>query len=227
MACGQDRQHPEQCEGRRVKQIFFIGGGGHCASCIEVVESTGDWKISGIVDMPEKRGNALLGYPYIGTDADLHDLVREYQNVLVTAGQIVSTDTRRRLFTLARNAGAVFPVIVASTARASGHSTIGEGTILMHGVFVNAGARVGANCIVNTGSIIEHNTIVGDHCHVSTAACVNGDCQIGESVFIGSNAVVHNGVYIPSYCLIAAGSVVRRSIVDVGTYAGNPAKKVK
>ena len=52
-------------------KIILIGGGGHCKSCIEVIESKGDFVIAGIIDVKEKIGTSLLGYPVIGCDDDL------------------------------------------------------------------------------------------------------------------------------------------------------------
>ena len=62
------------------------------------------------------------------------------------------------------------PVIISPFSHVSKHTTIDEGTIIMHRVVVNAGAMVGRNCILNTGSLIEHDTEIGDHTHISTAA---------------------------------------------------------
>ena len=44
------------------KPIILIGGGGHCKSMIEVIESAGKFQIIGIVDVAEKVGE----FPYYG-----------------------------------------------------------------------------------------------------------------------------------------------------------------
>ena len=38
------------------QKLILIGGGGHCKSCIDVIEKEGRFQISGIVDVPEKYG---------------------------------------------------------------------------------------------------------------------------------------------------------------------------
>ena len=35
------------------EEIILIGGGGHCKSCIDVIEQEGKYQIAGIVDLPE------------------------------------------------------------------------------------------------------------------------------------------------------------------------------
>ena len=44
------------------KEIILIGGGGHCKSCIDVIESTNDFSIAGIIDSKDKIGDSILGY---------------------------------------------------------------------------------------------------------------------------------------------------------------------
>jgi FlaA1/EpsC-like NDP-sugar epimerase len=53
------------------QKIILIGGGGHCKSCIDVIEQEGKYTIAGVVDVKEKAGQTIMGYPFIGTDDDL------------------------------------------------------------------------------------------------------------------------------------------------------------
>jgi len=46
--------------------ILLIGGGGHCKSCIDVIEQKGRFAIAGIVDKPASVGGRILDYPVIG-----------------------------------------------------------------------------------------------------------------------------------------------------------------
>ena len=54
------------------KNIILIGGGGHCASCIDVIEQEGIYQIAGIVD--KNYDGKSLGYPSLGDDSDLENL---------------------------------------------------------------------------------------------------------------------------------------------------------
>lgn len=78
--------------------IVLIGGGGHCKSCIDVIEQQGVHQIAGIVDLPEKLHQKILDYEIIATDDDLPDLVKEYENFLITLGHIKSPTRRMELF---------------------------------------------------------------------------------------------------------------------------------
>ena len=201
--------------------LILLGGGGHCKSVIEVAESAG-YNILGILDMPEDVGKKVLDYKVIGTDDDIPQYVDKAEFV-ITVGFIKNPATRIKLYNKVKEAGGKLATIIASTARVSKYSIIGEGTIVMHQAFVNAGAHIGANCIINTFCNIEHDAHVGDQCHISTGTMVNGDCKIGERVFVGSQSVLANCITIGDDIIVGAASFVRKSISDKGIYSGNPA----
>jgi sugar O-acyltransferase (sialic acid O-acetyltransferase NeuD family) len=206
------------------KQLVLIGGGGHCKSCIDVVESTDAFVISGILDPFAEIGSELLGYKVLGDDRLIPELAAKGCSFLITVGQIKSAALRRKLFhaLVARN---IIPAtVIAATARVSKYASIGAGTIVMHGVQVNAGAAIGANVILNTGSLVEHDALVGDHVHLSTQAVLNGAVTVSDNCFIGSNAVIAQGINIIADSVIGAGAVVVRNIEAAGVYAGNPAR---
>ena len=194
------------------EKIILIGGGGHCKACIDVLEQEARFAIAGIVDRPEKQNQKVLGYPVIGTDADLRELIRSFPNVLITLGQIKSADRRMRLFDEIKQMGARFPVIQSPLAYVSKHAQIGEGTIVMHYALINAGASVGRNCIINTKAFVEHDAVVEDHCHISTGAVVNGGVKIGRGCFFGSNAVCKEYIEIGENAVIGCGAKITKNI---------------
>lgn len=211
-----------------MEKILLIGGGGHCKSCIEVIESTNKYEIVGIIDAPDKIGDIICGYKVIGHDDNLHEFLPEIQNVCITVGQIKSSRLRRKLFTLAKEIGFNLPPILASTARVSKHAKVSEGSIIMHQAFVNADAHIGVNCIVNSKALVEHDTIVGDFCHISTASSLNGDVKIGDDCFIGSNTCINHGIQICNEVVIGSNASITKSIKKSGTYFEiNPLKHLK
>lgn len=203
------------------KNLILVGGGGHCKSVIDVAESAG-YKILGILDMPEEVGKQVLDYKVIGTDDDIPQYVDKAE-FIITVGFIKNPAIRIKVYNRIKEAGGKLATIVASTARVSRFATLGEGTVVMHQAFVNAGSQIGANCIINTFCNIEHDAHVGDQCHISTGTMVNGDCKIGDRVFLGSQSVLANGVTVGDDIIVGAASFVRKSISEKGIYSGNPA----
>jgi hypothetical protein len=81
-----------------VTSLLLIGGGGHCRSCIDVIEAEGKYKIAGIVNQSGGSREQILGYDVLGDDEDLPELYNKYPNALITVGQIKSAELRLKLF---------------------------------------------------------------------------------------------------------------------------------
>lgn len=201
-------------------KIILIGAGGHTHACIDVIEQHGGYQIAGLVGMLEEMDTRHHGYPVIATDNDLPELAKAYQYVLITVGQIHTPIHRLRLYQQATALGFQLPAIIAPSAHVSRHATIGAGTIVMHGVIVNAGATVGNNCIINTRALLEHDTTVEDHCHISTGAILNGDVHIGAGSFVGSGSVIKEGVTLGKRCIVGMGLAVRHNQSDHNRFLG-------
>ena len=190
-------------------KIILIGGGGHCRSVIDVIEKEGNFEIMGIIDKKEKVGKEILGYKIIGTDDDLKDLREEIEYAFITIGQIKSVEPRKRIFKILKELRYKIPVVISPLAYVSKYSSIEEGTIIMHGVVVNANVKIGKNTIINSRALIEHDCIIGDFCHISTGVILNGNVQVGKETFIGSGSTCVNGIKIPEKSFIKAGSLVK------------------
>lgn len=208
------------------KNIVLIGGGGHCKSCIDVIESTGKYNIVGVLDLPSEFGKKILNYDVIGNDDDYLKYKEQGCCFLITAGQIKSASLRKRIFEKLENINAEIETIVAPSATVSNYSEIGKGTIVMHHSIVNAGVRIGKNCIINTNSLLEHDVIIGNHTHISTKAAVNGDAKVGNETFVGSMSCISNGIEIGNEIIIGAGSVATENCIESGVYIGSPARKI-
>lgn len=207
------------------KPLILIGGGGHCKSCIEVIESTDKWEIKGVLDKNIGVGELVLNYPVIGNDSKIDELKDDHY-FLITVGQLKSAVIRERIFDSLKSKNAKLATVISSKAIVSKHSCIGTGTIIHHTCTINAHASIGENNIINTGANIEHDVTIGDNNHISTHAVLNGNVVIGDACFIGSGAIVTNGITINSQVVVGAGSVVIKNIEEAGTYAGSPAKRI-
>ncbi len=199
-----------------METIALIGSGGHCKSCIDVIEASNQYRILGVV-VPKSwiaSQKTSEQYPILGTDDDLKKIVSECGNILIAIGQLGKGQLRASLFRRALDAGAVFPTIVSMFAYTSNRSSIGEGTIIMHMAVVNSGAMIGANCIINSMALVEHDVVIGDNVHVSTGARINGNVTIGSNCFIGSGTIIKQGVTIGKNTVIPAGQFVRNSLPE-------------
>jgi acetyltransferase-like isoleucine patch superfamily enzyme len=102
---------------------------------------------------------------------------------------------------------------------------------------------IGKGCKIQSHSFICSLVSIGDDCFIGHGVMFINDAfsdggpargnqskwkptRIGNHVFIGSNATILP-VEICDNVVIGAGSVITKNITEPGTYAGNPAKKIK
>ena len=191
-----------------MKQIILIGGGGHCKSCIDVIESGNKYKIRGIID---KKKNFLLNYK-VFPESYINKKLIKNNYAFVTVGQIKNYKIRVKLFDRLKDLGFKIPTIISPSAYISKHAVIGQGTIVMHGAIINAGAAIGNNCIINTNSLIEHDVVIGDHTHISTEVTINGGVVIENKVFIGSRSIIKDNISIGEHSIVGAGLYIKKNL---------------
>lgn len=190
-----------------MEEILLIGGGGHCKSVIDVIESQGKFKIAGIIEKYAGESKEVLGYPLIGTDNDLAELRKKYSYAIITVGHIKSNTIRLKLYKKLKELEFTLPTIISPLAYISKHAKVEEGSVVMHYALVNANAKVGVNCIINSKALIEHDATVENHVHISTNATINGGAIVKEHSFVGSGVVTKE--YIELEGFIKAGSLVK------------------
>jgi sugar O-acyltransferase (sialic acid O-acetyltransferase NeuD family) len=189
-------------------KIVLIGGGGHCAACIDVIELENKFEIAGIVDNRPTVGS-VCGYTVLGDDSILPTLVESIDYALVTVGQIESVSTRKKLIELVTSLKFQQPTIISPRAYVSQYASVGAGCVVMHDALVNARATIGQHCIINSKALIEHDAVIEHYCHISTGAIINGGALIRQDSFVGSHAtVIENGVGMKGQ-FIKAGTVFK------------------
>ena len=198
-----------------MKKLILIGAGGHCLSCIEVIENQNKFKIVGVID---SKKNKNIKYSLIGNDTKLNVLRKKFNYAFVSLGQIKTASLRKKIFIKIEKLNYIIPKIVSKYSYISKETKIDKGTIIMNNVVCNAYSSIGKNCIVNTSSIIEHGVAIGNHCHISTGAILNGDTKVGDGTFIGSNAIIKEGVIIGKNCIIGAGAVLKKNLKNNQIY---------
>ena len=95
-------------------------------------------------------------------------------------------------------------------------NAFGPGLAIVHygTIVVSTAAKIGKNCRLHEGVNI---------------GATNGSTlapKIGDNVFIGSGAKIIGDISIADNVAIGANAVVVKSITEVGTYGGIPAKKI-
>lgn len=195
-----------------MNKISIIGASGHAKVIIDIAEILG-YCIEKVFDQDDKKNN-ILNYSVC------HSFVNIPKESVIAIG---NNKIRKEI---ASSSYLESPVLVHPFSSVSKYSEIGLGTVVMSGVSINAGARIGKHCIINTNSSIDHDCVINDFVHISPNASLAGDVSIGEGTHIGIGACIIQGVKIGRNCVVGAGAVVIRDVLDGLIVVGNPAKEI-
>lgn len=98
---------------------------------------------------------------------------------------------------------------------------IGKRTRIQSHSFICSKVTIGEDCFIGHGVMFVNDKFIDRQLSKDFLPTV-----IGNKVYIGSNATILP-VSICNDVVVGAGSVVTKDIVEPGTYAGNPARKLK
>ena len=192
--------------------LIIVGAGGHAAACVDAIESQGNYEIEGFIGRPSEVGQTCLGYPVLGSDRDLEEFVGKVGFALVAVGGLSDPQIRIALIEKVERVGFKAPTVIAETAYLSESVSVGKGAVIMHGVVVNARAKIGDHTIINTKALIEHDSVIANYCHMSTGVIINGGVSVGRASFVGSGTIVREGVVIGENCFIGMGQSIVENI---------------
>ena len=218
--------NPSSRESVEMDTFVVLGGGGHAKVLVAVLKRLGHVVI-GYSDLQDC--GAILGVPYLGDDEALWKAVREglRSNAAIGVGKVDLSEARVRLASDVLSQGLELPVIVSPRATVNEEVRLGDAVVVFDGAVMNSGTVADRLCIFNTNSTIEHDCRIGENVHVAPGAIVSGGVTIGPNCLIGAGATLVHGITICAHCLIGAGSTVIDDLVVPGTYAGNPARRIR
>ena len=206
-------------------EIILLGGGGHAKVLIDLINTSGQFEISGILDSQLLIETTVLNVPVLGDDDLLHGLHSEgLKNVCIAIGSVKDTTRRRVLFDKVNQIGFLVPCLLHPQATiVSENVHFSNGVQVMAGVTVQTDSRFQENTIINTGAIVEHDCRIGSHVHICPGVVISGGCTVGDGTFIGAGATVIQGINIGACVTVAAGAVVAKDVPDRSTVKGIPA----
>lgn len=211
------------------RRCVVVGAGGHARVLIDALHDMPGVEVRGLIAADEGSwGTSISGIAVLGGDILLAEMTRlGVDSFVIGVGGIGDNRPRQRLFDLAVSHG-LRPLTVRHTAAiVSRAARIGDGSQLLPGCMVNAGAEVGRNVIVNTGAILEHDCRVGDHAHVATGAVLAGMVTVGQRTHIGAGATIRQAISIGDDVVVGAGAVVVKDVPSGVTVIGVPARPVR
>lgn len=99
--------------------------------------------------------------------------------------------------------------------------TIGERTRIQSHSFICSNVEIGSDCFIGHGVMFTNDKFIDRKLSKDFLPT-----KLGNKVYVGSNSTILP-ITICDDVVIGAGSVVTKNINEPGTYAGNPAVKIK
>ena len=112
-------------------------------------------------------------------------------------------------------------VFVGPFVEIQNNVTVGERTRVQSHSFICSNVIIGADCFIGHGVMFTNDKFIDRKLSKDFLPT-----KLGNKVYVGSNSSILP-VSICDDVVIGAGSVVTKDITEPGTYAGNPAVKLK
>lgn len=197
------------------RKLLIIGAGGHGKVAADIA------KLNGYIDIAFLDDNPNPHMPIAGTVSDCKEFVNQADFFIA----IGNPQIRAKLFQKLKSLGAQIVNLIHPSAVIAESAKLGTGVLVAANAVVGVDAVVGDGAIVNTLASVDHDCGLGDFSHVSAGVHMAGTMKIDSYTFVGVGATVIQNIC--SDCIIGAGAVVAKPIVESGTYVGVPARKIK
>lgn len=203
------------------EKLIIIGASGHGKVVADIAMKMNQWKeIFFLDDAPDKK--EVLGFSVLGKTEESIQYKEEADFFVAIGNNLI----REKVLLKLESEGFSITTLIHPSAVIGLDVLIGEGTAIMPGAVVNAASTIGKGVIVNTSASIDHDCLINDFVHVSPGVRIAGTVVVGERVWLGINSTVINNITIVSDCVIGAGSLVLKKIDEIGTYIGNPIRRI-
>jgi sugar O-acyltransferase (sialic acid O-acetyltransferase NeuD family) len=208
--------------------IFVIGASGHAKVVIDIVERQSLCRIVGLIDTYKNPGTEVMGYQVLGGEGCLPDLMAKHG---VSAAIVAIGDNRIRHHVALRT-GSIAPSLafvnaVHPSARIARDVAMGRGIVIMAGVTVNPGTRIGDFCYVNTNASVDHDNVLEAFSCIQPNAATGGNVRLGAFSVLAMGATVVQGISVGEDTIIGAGSTVLDDIPDRVIAYGTPCRVVR
>lgn len=194
--------------------INIFGASGHAKVIADIIRASGDMVGEVFDDLPEDK---IIDGRKVYSPKE-----KDVEGPMIIA---IGSNKIRRL--LAERYEVDYAKALHPNTSISSSVEIGNGSVVMAGVVIEADTLIGKHCIINTSSSINHECRVGDFVHISPNATLCGGVEVGEGSWVGAGAVVIQGIRIGKNCMVGAGAVVIRDVPDGTMVVGNPGRRIR
>lgn len=173
------------------EKLLLVGAGGFGRMVAEQAMLQYD---CAFVDDGQPAGAEVCGIPVVGGIADLKELRKDYDLLVVGIG---NNNFRAQVYEKAAASGYDLPNIIAPSAYVSPFAEIGKGCVILQNACVQNGAVVGNGVLLNAGAEVHCDAVVEDYALIYTNSVIRTGAKVGKYVRIGSNVTICNNATAP------------------------------
>lgn len=210
-------------------QLLLIGAGGHCRSCIDVIEQEGRFSIAGIIDKAvgaqslKLKAESGLKDSRKGEDqssklkAQSRENAAEAETEVLGYPTIGTDDDLPELRKKYTQALVTVGQIKSPDVRIRLYQLLLElgfdlPTIISPLAYVSKHASIGQGTIIMHHALVNAGAHIGQNCIINTKALVEHDAVIEDHCHVATGAVVNGEVKIGSNCFIGSGCQIKEGV---------------
>jgi len=207
-------------------KLLIAGCGSVARYVIDIISVENNFSIVGAVDLESGSmiGEKINGIKVLCRLDDINDIYDPSEISIILGHGDVSR--KYEVFEYFKQKNFKFVSVISSKSSISITARIGFGCIINPGAVIMPNVIIGNHVIIHSQTVIEHDNIIGDFTNIAPGVSLGGNVTIGEKSYIYTGAIVVPHIRIGNNCIIGAGAVVIRDVMDKQTVVGVPAKPI-
>jgi sugar O-acyltransferase (sialic acid O-acetyltransferase NeuD family) len=154
------------------------------------------------------------GLPLIPFSRVAESLPPADHQMIIAVGYVELNRLRRRKYDEAAALGYSFARYVAPGFVHHDDVEIADNCIILDGVTVHAGSRIGRGAFISSNVNIGHDCNIGDNSWINSGVAVAGGAEVGEESFLGINASIGHRVRLGARNYVGAATLITRDTSD-------------
>ena len=213
---------------KKTQSVIIIGASEHAKVIVDIFEKEGHTNIVGFVDSNKQIGSEHAGYPILGNEEIISELLNKYPGCklfIAIGDNWTRKQVKDKIDTLVPKTeyiSAIHPSAIIGK-----NVVIGNGVAIMAGAIINPYSQIDSFSIINTRSSVDHDCIIGKFSNLAPGVTLGGNVKIGEYTAISIGAIITHGTNIGDQVIIGAGALLLNDCEDNAVMYGTPAKKIK
>ncbi len=209
-----------------LSSVIILGAGGHATVALSLARACG-YTIIGVCDphLSKEGVSTWQGIAVLGGDEILDTVDPTITGLVNGLGFLPKTVARKKIYTIFRNKGFEFPVLIHPFSWVAENVVLLDGAQVMAGCVIQPGSVIRENTIVNTRVSIDHDCRIGSNAHIAPGAVLCGNVSVDNEVFVGAGAVLVQGISIGESAIVGAGATCLNNLDCNELYIGSVAKR--